>query len=376
VSGETSSEAAPNWQRTIHTLEWLLASLDPTTHFQILFFNDETTPILPSRAGEWFTTSDKRTVSEILAQLHRVVPRGRANLEQAFASVRTLDHPPAQIVLLTDGLPTASDSSPLTTSSSEEQRLRWFQIAAKQLPLRIPVSTALLSRAPGESTAAGAYWGLANATRGALVSPANTAPTAATGTRDPQRIAFVIDASGSMRDPVGGSLWPIVVAKIEEVLEAHPNLAGVQLLDANGNFILGRANTWLPVTPELRSEIALTLRRYAGDNHSNPVPGISNVLRKLHQPDDRDASLAIYIFGDEFNSGDNAETVIDRLDRLNPRDANGQRRVVINAVGFPTMIRGSFSMGNTGVRFADLMHRITHEHGGTFVALPDLLRGP
>ena len=29
-------------------------------------------------------------------------------------------------------------------------------------------------------------------------------------------------------------------------------------------------------------------------------------------------------------------------------------------------------MGNTGLRFADLMRTITHEHGGTFMALQGL----
>src|SRR5690349_15029458 len=33
---------APKWQRVIQSLEWMLASLDPETHFQILFFAEET----------------------------------------------------------------------------------------------------------------------------------------------------------------------------------------------------------------------------------------------------------------------------------------------------------------------------------------------
>src|SRR5690606_33834574 len=43
---------APKWQRTINSLLWMLASLGPDTHFQILFFNDQVTPILPDRADE------------------------------------------------------------------------------------------------------------------------------------------------------------------------------------------------------------------------------------------------------------------------------------------------------------------------------------
>jgi hypothetical protein len=57
---------------------------------------------------------------------------------------------------------------------------------------------------------------------------------------------------------------------------------------------------------------------------------------------------------------------------LNPADDKGERRVVINAVGFPTTIRYQFSMGNTGLRFANLMRTVTYLHGGAFIALQDL----
>jgi hypothetical protein len=45
---------------------------------------------------------------------------------------------------------------------------------------------------------------------------------------------------------------------------------------------------------------------------------------------------------------------------------------VINAVGFPTTIQFQFSMGNTGVKFANLMREITYQHGGAFIAVQDL----
>ena len=39
-----------------------------------------------------------------------------------------------------------------------------------------------------------------------------------------------------------------------------------------------------------------------------------------------------------MNSSDPASVAIQRLDKLNPRAADGQRRIVINAIGFPTTI--------------------------------------
>src|SRR5262249_53429790 len=91
-------------------------------------------------------------------------------------------------------------------------------------------------------------------------------------------IAFVIDTSGSMRDPNHGGLWPIAIRSVESVLDAYPNIEGLQLLDADGRFILRRPGTgsagWLPDTPDVRDEMKRRLRRYDQDTVSNPVPGV------------------------------------------------------------------------------------------------------
>ena len=167
---------APKWKRVIQSLEWMLASLDPDTHFQILFFNEETTSILPTRGDEWFSTKDRKTMTEVVTKLHSVVPKGGANLERAFTAVRFLPRLPDSIVLLTDGLPTRSDSLPMEGDVDEGHRIRFFEIATKQLPPRIPVSTILFPMLTGDPTAPGLYWELANASRGALVSPSKSWP--------------------------------------------------------------------------------------------------------------------------------------------------------------------------------------------------------
>ena len=167
---------APKWQRTIQALEWMLASMDPETHFQILLFNEETNSILPNRGEDWFSTSDRKTMTEIINRLHAVVPKGGANLERAFTAVRFLPRLPDSIVLITDGLPTRSDSLPMDGDVDEGHRIRFFEIATKQLPPRIPVSTILFPTLTGDPGAPGLYWELANATRGALVSPSKSWP--------------------------------------------------------------------------------------------------------------------------------------------------------------------------------------------------------
>ena len=167
---------APKWQRTIQSLEWMLASLDAQTHFQILLWAEETASILPTRGEEWFSTTDRKTMTEIITKLHALVPKGGANLERAFTAVRFLPRLPDSIVLLTDGLPTRSDSLPMEGSVEEGHRIRFFEIATKQLPPRIPVSTILFPMLTGDPGAPGLYWELANATRGALVSPSRSWP--------------------------------------------------------------------------------------------------------------------------------------------------------------------------------------------------------
>ncbi|MBI4625535.1 MAG: hypothetical protein HY736_20225 [Verrucomicrobia bacterium] len=187
-------------------------------------------------------------------------------------------------------------------------------------------------------------------------------------------IAIIIDTSGSMRDPNTGGVWPIAIRKIDEVLDVYPELAGLQILDGDGRFVLGRSGTgtdaWLRDTPDTRDRIKRTLRRYQQETISNPVPGIYNAIRFLYDKDNPDMKMGIYVFGDEFI--ETADPVIRRLEELNPADENGDRKVVINAVGFPTTIRYQFSMGNTGIKFANLMRTITYLHGGAFIALQDL----
>lgn len=184
-------------------------------------------------------------------------------------------------------------------------------------------------------------------------------------------IAIVIDTSGSMRDPNRGGLWPIVTRKIDELLDVYPDLKGLQIIDADGRFILGGrgGGGWMSDTPDVRDAIKRTLRRYSADTVSNPVPGIFRAM-SLHDANNAEMRMGIYVFGDEFV--DTADAVLRRLDQLNPADETGKRKVVINAIGFPTTIRYNFSMGNTGLKFANLMREICFQHGGAFIALQDL----
>ncbi|MBI4621761.1 MAG: VWA domain-containing protein [Verrucomicrobia bacterium] len=365
---DEQKRAAPKWRRTVQMLEQMLNALPAETNFHVaLFFDDRI-----ERVAGRIDPNDQQAIPNTIARLRVAIPRGAANLESAFGFVTdVLNAPrPERIVLITDGLPTTSSSSPSEGEITEAQRIRYFQLATKRLPPRIPVHIVLLPLPPGDPAAPGLYWELANATRGGLTCPANPRSEPRT------HLAFVIDTSGSMRDPNRGGLWPIVIDTIEATLDAHPQLAGVQLLDGDGRFILGRrgngAAGWLPNAPATRESIKRVLSRYDQDSISNPIPGIYNAIRFLQDKDASGLRMGIYVLGDEYTSSDPAGAVLDRLDALNPRNTNGRRPITISAIGFPTTIRYQFSMGNTGLRFANLMRLLTYDHDGTFVALPDL----
>ncbi len=189
-------------------------------------------------------------------------------------------------------------------------------------------------------------------------------------------IAFVIDTSGSMRDPNTDGVWGIAIRKIEEVLDVYPHVDGVQVLDTDGRFVLngGRAGAmgWLPDTKETRDNIKRTLRRYNAESISSPVPGLRRVFTALYDENNTNMKLGVYVFGDEYAESDTADNVIRWVDQHNPADESGNRKVVINCVAFPTTIRYTFSMGNTGLRYSNLMREICYRNGGTFIALQDL----
>jgi hypothetical protein len=166
---------APKWQRTVRAIEWMIATLAPETKFNILLFNDDTIPLIPDRSDSWIERKDKQLVREAMDRLRQIVPQGSANMERAFTHIRYMPRLPDSIVLLTDGLPTTSETSPNSGDADDDDRIRYFRHAQRQLPPRIPVSTILFPMT-GDPGAPALFWELAGSTRGALVSPSQSWP--------------------------------------------------------------------------------------------------------------------------------------------------------------------------------------------------------
>jgi hypothetical protein len=193
-------------------------------------------------------------------------------------------------------------------------------------------------------------------------------PTARTFTH----VAFVIDTSGSMRDPTTNQLWTAAQAMARELIASHPEVQFLALFDASGRPMIP-GEGWLPRNADTVRKITATIATYNEDSPSNPMPGVLRALRSLPPPSDATAQPHICVIGDEINSSDQPAAMLNTLEVHNPADRSGHRRVSISAVQLPTTIRYSGGgMGNTGVRFQELMTEVAIRHGGTYTLLRDL----
>jgi len=179
---------------------------------------------------------------------------------------------------------------------------------------------------------------------------------------DSEYIIFVIDTSGSMFE----NAWPMVQRKMRETLEIYPKVKGIQVMNDMGQYMFSSyAGKWIPDTPGRRRVILERLRNWSPFSNSSPVEGIQRAIQAFAGGEER---ISIYVYGDEF-SGGSIEQVLREVERYNRRDARGNPRVRIHAVGFPTIFTVPGIGETTGVRFATLMRLLCQENGGTFVAL-------
>ena len=125
------------------------------------------------------------------------------------------------------------------------------------------------------------------------------------------------------------------------------------------------AGKWIPDTPARRQAIRERLSSWNAFSNSSPVEGIEAAIKTFWAADKK---ISLYVLGDEF-TGDSIDQVLDEVDRLNRRDAQGRRKVRIHGIGFPTLFSQSQFPEQTGIRFSMLMRLLCERNGGAFVAL-------
>ena len=182
---------------------------------------------------------------------------------------------------------------------------------------------------------------------------------------DSEYIIFIVDTSGSMQR----FAWPLLRHKMDEVLDVYPKVKGLQIMSDEGGYMFSSyAGKWIPDTPARRNAIRERLRSWNALSNSSPVEGIEAAIKVFWSPDRK---ISLYVMGDEF-TGDSIDRVLVEVDRLNRKDARGERKVRIHAIGFPTVIDQSAFPETTGIRFATLMRLLCERNGGAFVALNSL----
>jgi len=180
---------------------------------------------------------------------------------------------------------------------------------------------------------------------------------------DSEYIIFVIDTSGSMFN----NTWSLVLQMVNETLEVHPTVKGIQVLNDEGAYLMGKyAGRWIPDKPNNRRQIIRGLANWNSYSDSSPVEGVTEAINTFYK---RGRKVSIFVYGDDYPRG-SVDQVVRYVDSVNQPGSDGIPLMRINAVGFPTQ----FSQGTSAnaLRFSNLMRALCERNGGSFVALTRL----
>lgn len=166
---------SPKWQQAVKTVQWLTAQLPVESHYQIYTFSSQYQSILSGTENQWLDIGDTYQLEDAILGLQTITPEGGTSLTNVFSSIEGFEQLPDNIYIITDGLPTLGDSAPKSGTVSGRDRQRLFSAAIEQIPYGIPVNIILLPL-EGDPKAAASYWRLAQASRGAFISPSRDWP--------------------------------------------------------------------------------------------------------------------------------------------------------------------------------------------------------
>jgi len=166
---------ADKWQQAVKAVDWLAAQMPPKAKFQIYAFDTRARAVLEGTDGVWLEVSDHAKLDKAIAVLRQTPPIGGTSLHHAFAAAKAMTPPPDNIVLLTDGLPTQGEKAPRRKTISSKDRLRLLERSLDALPRGVPVNV-ILYPMEGDPMASPAFWKVAMATRGSMMTPSSDWP--------------------------------------------------------------------------------------------------------------------------------------------------------------------------------------------------------
>jgi hypothetical protein len=156
-------------------VEWLLAQLPPSSRYQVYIFNAQATAATPGSEGVWLDAADSLALETSMQDIWSYTPNSGTSLVNAFNVIADFDKQPDNIFILTDGLPTMSETAPKDYMVTGSQRRKHFNVALTKIPLGISVNTILFPM-EGDPEAAALYWQLALDTQGAFIAPSRDWP--------------------------------------------------------------------------------------------------------------------------------------------------------------------------------------------------------
>ena len=172
---DDQKQQSVKWQWAMRTVEWLLAQLPPSSRYQVYIFNAKATPVSPDTDGMWLDAADSLALETSVRDLSNHAPNSGTSLVNAFSVLAEFDNQPDNIFLLTDGLPTMSETAPKKYMVTGGQRRKHFNVALTKIPAGISVNTILFPM-EGDPEAAALYWQLALDTEGAFIAPSRDWP--------------------------------------------------------------------------------------------------------------------------------------------------------------------------------------------------------
>ena len=167
--------AAEKWRHAVLTVDWLATQLPRAGRFQVYVFDVSARPLVAGSRGRWLDAADRTALDAAVDALRELAPGGGTSLHNAFAAIAELEPPPDNLILVTDGLPTQGERAPRRSTVSPKERLELFERALARLPRGVPVNVILFPM-EGDAMAPAAFWKLAMATRGSLMSPSRDWP--------------------------------------------------------------------------------------------------------------------------------------------------------------------------------------------------------
>ena len=110
----------------VATVDWLAAQLPREAQYQIYVFNTRARALVRHRRRVAARRGRREAAQQGAARAAAARRReGGTSLEHAFAALRSMNPPPDNIILITDGLPTQGETPPATRKTIDgEGRLR------------------------------------------------------------------------------------------------------------------------------------------------------------------------------------------------------------------------------------------------------------